>query len=65
MIPSLLSGPMFYRLFLIRYFDFINSIFVKTDVTNEEDITALVDKTVVYGRLDYAFNKVGLDEAET
>jgi NAD(P)-dependent dehydrogenase (short-subunit alcohol dehydrogenase family) len=35
-------------------------------VTNEDDVRALVDKTVKeYGRLDYAFNNAGLDEAET
>ena len=41
-----------------------DSIFVKTDVTNEDDVRALVDKTVKeYGRLDYAFNNAGFDEA--
>ena len=31
-------------------------MFVRSDVTNEDDVKALVDKTVqVYGRLDYAF----------
>jgi NAD(P)-dependent dehydrogenase (short-subunit alcohol dehydrogenase family) len=43
-----------------------DSIFVKTDVTNEDDVRALVDKRVKkYGRLDYAFNNAGFDEAET
>lgn len=43
-----------------------DSIFVKTDVTNEDDVRTLVDKTVkVYGRLDYALNNAGFDEAET
>ena len=43
-----------------------NGVFVKTDVTNEGDIKALVDRTVqVYGKLDYAFNNAGFDEAQT
>ncbi|HET6808202.1 MAG TPA: SDR family oxidoreductase [Nitrososphaera sp.] len=43
-----------------------DSIFVKTDVTNEDDVKALVEKTIkAYGRLDYAFNNAGLEEAET
>jgi NAD(P)-dependent dehydrogenase (short-subunit alcohol dehydrogenase family) len=43
-----------------------DSIFVKTDVTNEDDVKALVDKTIkAYGRLDYAVNNAGFDEAET
>src|SRR5690242_14341833 len=43
-----------------------NSLFVKTDVTKEDDVKALVEKTVnEYGRLDYAFNNAGFDEAET
>ena len=34
-----------------------DGVFVKTDVTNEDDIKALVDRTVqVYGKLDYALN---------
>jgi NAD(P)-dependent dehydrogenase (short-subunit alcohol dehydrogenase family) len=37
-----------------------DGIFVKTDVTNEDDVRPLVEKTVkVYGRLDYAFNNAG------
>jgi NAD(P)-dependent dehydrogenase (short-subunit alcohol dehydrogenase family) len=37
-----------------------NGIFVKTDVTQETDIKALVDKTVsAFGRLDIAFNNAG------
>src|SRR5918994_7429490 len=32
-------------------------IFVKTDVSNEDDVITLVDETVkAYGKLDYAFN---------
>jgi NAD(P)-dependent dehydrogenase (short-subunit alcohol dehydrogenase family) len=43
-----------------------NSMFVRSDVTNEDDVKALVDKTVqVYGRLDYAFKNPGFDEAQT
>jgi NAD(P)-dependent dehydrogenase (short-subunit alcohol dehydrogenase family) len=43
-----------------------DSIFVKTDVANEDDVKALVDKTVKeYDRLDYAVNNAGFDEAET
>jgi NAD(P)-dependent dehydrogenase (short-subunit alcohol dehydrogenase family) len=34
-----------------------DSIFVKTDVANEDDVKALVEKTIkAYGRLDYAVN---------
>ncbi|WP_456077487.1 SDR family oxidoreductase [Kamptonema formosum] len=37
------------------------AIFVKTDVSQEADVKALVDKTVeVYGRLDYACNNAGV-----
>jgi NAD(P)-dependent dehydrogenase (short-subunit alcohol dehydrogenase family) len=43
-----------------------DSIFVKTDVANEDDVKALVEKTIkAYGRLDYAVNNAGFDEAET
>jgi NAD(P)-dependent dehydrogenase (short-subunit alcohol dehydrogenase family) len=38
-------------------------IFVKTDVSKEDDLRALVEKTVkIYGRLDYAFNNAGVVE---
>ena len=41
-------------------------IFVRTDVTDEEDVRALVERTVKeYGGLDYALNNAGFDEAET
>jgi NAD(P)-dependent dehydrogenase (short-subunit alcohol dehydrogenase family) len=41
-------------------------IFVKTDVTKEDDVKSLVEKTVkVYGRLDYAFNNAGIEEMMT
>jgi NAD(P)-dependent dehydrogenase (short-subunit alcohol dehydrogenase family) len=37
------------------------AIFVKTDVSSEEDVKALVDKTVrTYGKLDCAFNNAGI-----
>ena len=40
-----------------------DGIFVRTDVINEDDVRALVEKTVkVYGRLDYAFNNAGIEE---
>jgi NAD(P)-dependent dehydrogenase (short-subunit alcohol dehydrogenase family) len=43
-----------------------DSIFVKTDVTNEDDVKAFVEKTIkAYGSVDYAFNNAGLEEAET
>ena len=43
-----------------------DGIFVKTDVANEDDVKALVEKTVKeYGGLDYAVNNAGFDEAET
>ena len=38
-------------------------IFVKTDVSNEDSIKGLVEKTVKsYGRLNYAFNNAGVAE---
>lgn len=38
-------------------------IFVRTDVSNEDDVRKLVEKTVEhYGRLDYAFNNAGAVE---
>ena len=40
-----------------------DGIFVRTDVTNEDDVRALVEKTVnEYGGLDYAFNNAGIEE---
>jgi len=40
-----------------------DGMFVKTDVTNEEDGRSLVEKTAkTYGRLDYAFNNAGAVE---
>jgi NAD(P)-dependent dehydrogenase (short-subunit alcohol dehydrogenase family) len=43
-----------------------DGIFVKTDVANEDDVRALVDKTVkTYDRLDYAFNNAAIEETMT
>jgi NAD(P)-dependent dehydrogenase (short-subunit alcohol dehydrogenase family) len=43
-----------------------DGIFVKTDVTNENDVRSLVEKTVKqYNRLDYAFNNAGIEEMTT
>lgn len=39
-----------------------DSIFVKCDVSNEEDVKSLVVKTIShYGRLDFAFNNAGIE----
>jgi NAD(P)-dependent dehydrogenase (short-subunit alcohol dehydrogenase family) len=39
-----------------------DAIFVKCDVSNEEEVKNLVAKTVAhYGRLDYAFNNAGIE----
>jgi NAD(P)-dependent dehydrogenase (short-subunit alcohol dehydrogenase family) len=43
-----------------------DGIFVKTDVANENDVRALIEKTVKqYNRLDYAFNNAGIEEMTT
>ena len=40
------------------------ALFVKADVTRAQDVEALVDKAVAtYGRLDFAFNNAGVDDA--
>src|SRR5580658_1088428 len=40
------------------------ALFVKTDVSRETDVKALVDKTVAtFGRLDFAFNNAGVEGA--
>jgi len=40
------------------------ALFVKTDVSKEADVKALVDKTVAtFGRLDFAFNNAGIEGA--
>jgi len=42
------------------------AIFVTTDVAKEEDVKAMVDKTVeTYGRLDFAFNNAGVEQPIT
>src|SRR6266566_7741260 len=41
-------------------------MFVKTDVSNEDTVIALVQETVkMFGRLDYAFNNAGVVEDPT
>jgi len=43
-----------------------DGFFVKTDVAKASDVSAMVEKTVQqYGRLDYAFNNAGIEEAPT
>jgi NAD(P)-dependent dehydrogenase (short-subunit alcohol dehydrogenase family) len=43
-----------------------DGIFVKTDVTNENDVRLLIEKTIEnHGRLDYAFNNAGTEEIRT
>ncbi|MGH9976280.1 MAG: SDR family NAD(P)-dependent oxidoreductase [Nitrososphaeraceae archaeon] len=43
-----------------------DAIFVKTDVSIENDVKSLVEKTVdTYGRLDYAVNNAGIGEKMT
>ena len=38
------------------------ALFVKTDISREADVKALVDKTVAtFGRLDFAFNNAGVE----
>lgn len=40
------------------------ALFVKTDVSREEDVKTLVEKTVAtFGRLDFAFNNAGIEGA--
>jgi NAD(P)-dependent dehydrogenase (short-subunit alcohol dehydrogenase family) len=42
------------------------ALFVKTDVTKENEVKALIDKTLqTYDRLDYAFNNAGVEETPT
>jgi len=39
-----------------------DAIFVKCDVSSDESVRAMVDKTIAqYGRLDYAFNNAGVE----
>ncbi|MDQ6864893.1 MAG: SDR family NAD(P)-dependent oxidoreductase [Thermoproteota archaeon] len=43
-----------------------DSIFVKTNVANEDDIRLLIEKRVKqYSRLDYAFNNADIGEIKT
>jgi NAD(P)-dependent dehydrogenase (short-subunit alcohol dehydrogenase family) len=43
-----------------------DGIFVKTDVSNEDDVRLLVEKPInKYNRLDYAFNNAGIGETMT
>src|SRR5262245_15718787 len=49
----------------IRQFDG-EAIFIKTDVAKEADVKAMVEKTVeTFGRLDFAFNNAGVEQAIT
>jgi NAD(P)-dependent dehydrogenase (short-subunit alcohol dehydrogenase family) len=42
------------------------AIFVKTDIAKEQDVRAMVEKTVAtYGHLDYAFNNAGIEQLPT
>jgi NAD(P)-dependent dehydrogenase (short-subunit alcohol dehydrogenase family) len=42
------------------------AIFVKTDVSKESDVKATVEQTLAtFGRLDYAFNNAGIEQAPT
>jgi NAD(P)-dependent dehydrogenase (short-subunit alcohol dehydrogenase family) len=42
------------------------AIFVKADVSNEADVKALVQRTIeTYGRIDYAINNAGVEQAMT
>ncbi len=42
------------------------AIFVKTDITKEADVKAMVEKTIeAFGRLDYAFNNAGVEQPAT
>lgn len=39
-----------------------DAIFIKCDVSSEESVRTMVDKTIAqYGRLDYAFNNAGIE----
>ena len=40
------------------------AIFIKTDITQEAEVKAMVEKTVeAFGRLDYAFNNAGVEQS--
>jgi NAD(P)-dependent dehydrogenase (short-subunit alcohol dehydrogenase family) len=41
-----------------------DAVFIKTDVSQETEVEALIDKTIeTYGRLDYAHNNAGIEGA--
>lgn len=41
-------------------------LFIKTDVSKETDVSAMVEKTIAtYGHLDYAFNNAGIEQIPT
>lgn len=43
-----------------------DAIFVKTDVSKERDVKAMVERTLeTFGRLDFVFNNAGIEEALT
>jgi len=43
-----------------------NAIFIKTDVSQEREVKAMVDQTLAtFGRLDYAFNNAGIEQVLT
>jgi NAD(P)-dependent dehydrogenase (short-subunit alcohol dehydrogenase family) len=42
------------------------AIFVKTDVSKERDVYAMIERTLAtFGRLDYAFNNAGIEQVLT
>ena len=42
------------------------AIFVKTDVSKESDVKAMIEQTLAtFGRLDFAFNNAGIEQALT
>src|SRR5262247_571675 len=42
------------------------AIFTKTDVSKESDVKAMIERTLeTFGRLDFAFNNAGIEEALT
>jgi NAD(P)-dependent dehydrogenase (short-subunit alcohol dehydrogenase family) len=42
------------------------AIFIKTDITKESEVKAMVEKTIeAFGRLDYAFNNAGVEQPAT
>ena len=42
------------------------AIFAKTDVSKESDVKAMIERTLeTFGRLDYAFNNAGIEQALT